>query len=126
MIFLALRYLSARRKQTLLTLLGIFFGTAAYVAISGLMLGFRGYFIDQLINNDAHVRISAREEFLTDHSLDKEFYGSTQETTQHVFWDPPPSGRKDSNIVENPQEWYQRLKTDPRVAAFSPHLTSAV
>lgn len=46
MFFLAIRYLLARRRQTLLTLLGIFFGTAAYVTISGFMLGFREYLID--------------------------------------------------------------------------------
>ncbi|OGX05557.1 MAG: hypothetical protein A2Z88_09120 [Omnitrophica WOR_2 bacterium GWA2_47_8] len=123
MIFLALRYLFARPRQTVLTLLGIFLGTAAYVSISGFMLGFRGYLVDQLINNDAHVHISAREEFLTDHSLDGSFYDRLY---SHVFWDPAPSGRKDSNMVENPQQWYQRLKADPRVEAYSPQLTASV
>ncbi|OGR89629.1 MAG: hypothetical protein A2992_02240 [Elusimicrobia bacterium RIFCSPLOWO2_01_FULL_59_12] len=123
MIFLAVRYLFARPRQTLLTLLGIFFGSAAFVAISGFMLGFRGYLIDQLINNNAHVLIQAREEFLTEHSLDAPFYGSAY---RHIFWAAPPSGRKDSDIVENPQSWYLRLKNDPRVAAYSPQLTASV
>ncbi|MDO8579928.1 MAG: ABC transporter permease [Candidatus Omnitrophota bacterium] len=123
MIFLAFRYLFERRRQTILTLLGIFLGTAAYVSISGFMLGFRGYLIDQLINNDAHVHIGAREEFLTDHSLDDPFY---QNVFAHVFWDPAPSGRKDSDMVENPQQWYKRLDADPRVEAYSPQLTASV
>ncbi len=123
MIFLALQYLFARRRQTILTLLGIFLGTAAYVSISGFMLGFRGFMIDQLINNDAHIHIGVREEFLTDHSLDDAFYPGAY---QHVFWQPAPSGRKDSNMVENPQQWYKRLDADPRVAAYSPQLTAAV
>lgn len=123
MIFLALRYLLARRRQTLLTFLGIFLGTAAYVSISGFMLGFQSYTVDQLVNNNPHVLIQAREEFLTDHSLDRAFYGSTY---RHVFWDPPPSGRKDSAMVENPQKWYARLKADPRVVAYSPQLTAPV
>jgi lipoprotein-releasing system permease protein len=122
-IFLALRYLLARRRQTLLTLLGIFFGTAAYVSISGFMLGFQGYTVDQLVNDNAHVLVQAREEFLTDHSLDRAFYG---ERYRHVFWDPAPAGRKDSAMVENPQSWYRRLKTDPRVVAYSPQLTAPV
>src|SRR5687767_11667798 len=116
MIFLALRYLFARPRQTVLTLLGIFLGTAAYVAISGFMLGFREYLIDQLINNDAHIHIEAREEFLSDHSLDKAFY---ENKADHVFWNPAPSGRKDSDMVENPQQWYVRLDADPRVAAYT-------
>ncbi len=123
MTALAIRYLFARPKQTVLTLLGIFFGTAAYVSISGFMLGFRGYFIEQLINNSAHVLIRSREDFLTEHSLDAAFYGPE---ILRVFWAVPPSGRKDSAIVENPQSWYARLKADPRVAAYSPQLTAAV
>ncbi len=120
---LALRYLFSRPRQTLLTLLGIFFGAAAYVTISGFMLGFRYYLIDQLINNSAHVLIQSREDFLTERSLDNSFFSSAY---QHIFWTVPPSGRKDSAIVENPQSWYQRLKNDPRVAAYSPQLTAPV
>lgn len=123
MIFLALRYLLARRRQTLLTFLGIFLGTAAYVSISGFMLGFQNYAVDQLVNNNPHVAVEAREEFLSDHSLDRAFYGARY---LHVFWDPPPSGRKDSAMVEDPQKWYVRLKSDPRVLAFTPQLTAPV
>jgi lipoprotein-releasing system permease protein len=122
-IALALRYLVARRRQTTLTLLGIFFGAAAYVAISGFMLGFRYYLVDQLVNNSAHVHIQAREDFLTEHGLDDSFYGKA---VRHVFWGTPPAGRKDSAIVENPQNWYRRLAADPRVAAYSPQLTANV
>lgn len=123
MIPLAVRYLFARPRQTVLTLLGIFFGAAAYIAISGFMLGFRYYLIDQLVNNSAHVLIQSREDFLNADSLDVPFYASAYE---HVFWAVPPSGRKDSAIVENPQSWYARLKSDARVDAYSPQLTAAV
>ncbi|MBI3548235.1 MAG: ABC transporter permease [Elusimicrobia bacterium] len=122
MIFLAVRYLVARRRQTLLMLLGVFFGSAAFVLISGVMLGFRGYLVNQLINTSGHIHIAAREEFLTDHSLDASFYGPLA----RVFWRVPPSGRKDSAMIEQPQAWYQRLKADPRVVAFSPQLTAGV
>lgn len=124
MISLAIKYLFSRPRQTLLMLLGIFFGTAAYVTISGIMLGFREYLIDQLVNNNAYVHIQAREVFLEEHSLDADFFG--QRGATHVFWDPPPSGRTDSGKVEKPQSWYERLKADPRVVAFSPQLTAGV
>ena len=123
MIFLALRYLVARRRQTLLTLLGIFFGTVAFISISGIMLGFREYIVGQLVSNSAHVHIRAREEFLLDHTLDQAFFG---QQFMHVFWDPAPSGRKDSAMVANPQSWYRRLAADPRVAAYTPQLTASV
>ena len=41
MIFLAIRYLMERKRQTILTLLGVFFGTMAFVAVSGSSLAFR-------------------------------------------------------------------------------------
>lgn len=123
MIFLAIRFLKARPRQTLLMLLGFFFGTAAFISLSGLMLGFRYYLIYQLINNDAHVHIEPREEFLTEHGLDRSFYGTG---LSHVFWGEPPSGRKDSAMIDSPGAWSRRLKADPRVVAYTPQLTASV
>ncbi|HNL66896.1 MAG TPA: ABC transporter permease, partial [Leptospiraceae bacterium] len=54
MISIALRQMMARKRQTALTLLGIVFGSTAYIVMSGILLGFREYLVDQLINNDAH------------------------------------------------------------------------
>lgn len=121
--FLALRHLLARRRQSLLTLLGIVFGAMAYVVISGFMEGFQEYLIDQLINNDAHIRVWAKEEFLHEHTLDREFFGPE---IAHVFWSSPPGGRKDNARIEDPQGWYRRLQADPRVQAYSPQLTAQV
>lgn len=123
MLFLALKYLFARKRQTTLTLLGIFFGTAAFIIISGFFLGFRGYLIDQLVNNNGHVYIQSREDFITEHLLDENFFGPSY---NHIFWPSPPAGRIDSDMVENPSQWYKRLENDPRVLAYSPQLTSAV
>jgi lipoprotein-releasing system permease protein len=122
MIFLAIRYLIARKKQTLLTLLGIFFGTAGFILLSGIMLGFRGYLIGQLINNNPHIHIGPREDFLTEHSLDSSFYKNEFE---HIFWNVPPSGRKSSAFIENPQNWFQLLRAHPQVAFFTPQLISS-
>jgi lipoprotein-releasing system permease protein len=122
MFYLAIRHLLARRRQTTLTLLGIFFGSMAYVVISGFMLGFQDYLIDQLINNDAHLRVWAKEDFLQEHTLDREFFGPLA----HVFWASPPGGRKDNARIEDPQGWYRRLRADPRVEAYSPQLTAQV
>lgn len=119
MIFLALRYLVARKKQTLLTLLGIFFGTAGFILLSGIMLGFRSYLVGQLVNNNPHIHIQPREDFLTEHSLDSSFYPLGYE---HIFWAVPPSGRKSSTFIENPQNWHQLLREHPQVNHFTPQL----
>lgn len=120
---LALRYLLARPRQTVLMVLGFFFGTAAFVLLSGIMLGFRHYLVYQLVNNDAHVHIQAREEFLDDKSLNQAFFGPLH---KQVVWDVPPSGRKDSDMVENPGAWYERLDGDPRVSDYTPRLSASV
>jgi lipoprotein-releasing system permease protein len=116
MMFLSIRHLLTRKKQSLLILLGIVIGTTAYVAISGMMLGFQTKLMDQLVNNDAHVRISAREDLLTPETM-----GSFP-SAKHVFWAVPPSGRKDSAKIEYPLGWFQKLDADPEVTAYSPQV----
>lgn len=118
MFFLAIRHLLSRKKQTSLTLLGIVLGTAAYIAISGLMMGFQTFIIDQLVNNDSHIRINAREELLSDADLNSAFFNADT----LVNWVKPPSGRKDNAFILAPQEWLNRLEADERVIAVSPQL----
>ena len=122
MWFLALRHLIARKRQTIFTLLGIVFGSTAFVTISGFFEGFQGFLIKQLLDNDAHIRISAREDVLTEHALDRAFFPDAT----HVFWKAPPSGGRDNQRNQNPLGWYQLLKSDPRVSAYSPQLTTQV
>jgi lipoprotein-releasing system permease protein len=121
MIFLAWRYLMIRRRQTLLTLLGVFFGTTAYVAVSGFFLGFQGYLVDQLVNNAAQVHIQARDDTLQTHALDRAFFNSN---VDHPFWGPGPSGVIGYVSVQNPRSWYIRLNADPRVESYSPLMTA--
>jgi lipoprotein-releasing system permease protein len=116
MIFLSLKHLFARKKQSLLILLGIVIGTASYVAISGMMMGFQTKLMDQLVNNDAHIRISAREESLTTQALD------SYSEVDHVFWSIPPSGRKDSAKIEYPIGWFNKLDLDPDVLFYAPQV----
>ena len=71
MLFLAWNHLTSKVKQTLLTLMGITLGTAAYITISGMMMGFQSFILEQLVNNDAHIRISAREDFITKENVEK-------------------------------------------------------
>lgn len=123
MLFLAWRHLLSRKRQTFFTLMGIVLGATAYVVITGFFLGFQDFLIDQLINNDAHVHITSREDILTEHGLDKVFYG---ERYKHVFWISPPAGRKDNSKIDNPPAWYARLSADPRVQAYSPLLSTQV
>ncbi|HEY8270933.1 MAG TPA: ABC transporter permease, partial [Pseudobdellovibrionaceae bacterium] len=118
MFFLAIRHLLSRRRQTGLTLLGIILGAAAYIAISGMMLGFQAFIVDQLVNNDSHIRINAREEILTEKSLNTAFF----DPDVLIRWLKPPSGRKDNAYILSPRSWLDRLEKNPIVLAASPQL----
>lgn len=122
MISLAIRYLFSRKRQSLFTLLGIFLGAGSFVIISGFFSGFKYFFIDNLVNNSAHIFIQAKQDFLQPHSLDAAFFGSE---ILHTFWTSVPAGEKDYSRIEKPQGWYQRLESDTRVEAYSPQLVVA-
>ncbi|HVM31521.1 MAG TPA: ABC transporter permease [bacterium] len=119
MFFLALKQLLARPRQTLLALLGITFGTAAFLILSGMMLGFREYFIQRLINTAAHISITAEDTQLEEHSLDSDFFPGAL-----VKWIAPPVNHNETPHLEYPQGWYDRLEADPRVEAYAPQMTA--
>jgi lipoprotein-releasing system permease protein len=118
--FLSWRQLLARKKQTLLILLGISLGTLLFVAISGLQLGMRRYISEMLLNNTAHVLISGAERMIDKAEVTEAFYGQEQA----VRWALPPFGKRDESRLENYQGWHQRLRQDPDVLDFSPRLVT--
>jgi lipoprotein-releasing system permease protein len=58
MIFIALKHLMARKRQSLVSLVGIVLGVAFFLAIASLMQGTEEDFIKRLIDNSPHITIS--------------------------------------------------------------------
>ena len=54
---IALRHLLARKRQTLVSLLGIVLGTAFFLGISAMMQGSETDFIHRLIDNSPHITV---------------------------------------------------------------------
>ena len=121
MLFLAIKQLLARPRQTLLALLGITFGTAAFLILSGMMLGFREYLIQRLINTTAHVSIKAEESVIEEHSLDRYFFPGAL-----VKWLVSPVSHNEPPHIEYPQGWFDRLDADNNVLAYAPQITAQV
>jgi lipoprotein-releasing system permease protein len=113
--------LMARPRQTLLALLGIMFGTAAFLILSGMMLGFREYLVQKLIDTTAHISIKAEEPTIQEHSLDRYFFPDAL-----IKWIVPPVSHNDPPQIQYPQGWYDRLDADSRVLAYAPQLTAQV
>jgi lipoprotein-releasing system permease protein len=57
LIDLARGMLARRRRQTLVSVLGVALGVAFFVAIAALMRGFQTYFVNQIIDVAPHVTI---------------------------------------------------------------------
>lgn len=58
LIFIALKHLLARKRQSLVSLMGIILGVAFFLAISSLMQGSERDFIKRLVDNSPHITIS--------------------------------------------------------------------
>jgi lipoprotein-releasing system permease protein len=116
-LFLALKQLFSKKKQSILILLGISFGTMLFVTISGMQLGFREYIMSALLNNTAHVIIRGAENTIEKKSIQKRVFGD-----QFVKWISAPSGKRDESKLENYQGWAERLRQDENVFDFSPRL----
>jgi lipoprotein-releasing system permease protein len=55
---IALAHLRTRRRQTLVSMLGVTLGVGVFISISGMMQGFEGYFRSQIIETNPHIVIS--------------------------------------------------------------------
>lgn len=110
----------ARKKQTLLILLGISFGTLLFVTISGLQLGMRGFITERLLNNTAHILISGAERMIDPIEVTEAFYGTRSKTR----WILSPFGKRDEIRLENVQSWYKVLRQDAEVLDYSPRLAA--
>lgn len=121
MIFLAIQHLLARKKQSLVTLLGIFIGTIAFIVISGFFTGFQNFMTDNLVSGDAHIKIQARERLIVKDEVEKFLFPE-----YHQFiWRRVPAGRRSAATIENIQGWYERLQSIPEVLAYTPVYTTS-
>ncbi len=118
MFFLSWRQLIARKKQTVLILLGISLGTLLFVGISGVQLGMRQYISEQLLNNTAHILISGADRVVDPEEVTETFYSDAA----RVRWITAPYGRRGEVRLQNYAGWRDRLSQDQDVVDFSPRL----
>jgi len=122
MLFLAIRHLLSRKRQTTLIFLGISMGTMMFAVISGMQLGMREFIVDRLLSNTAHIKISARDQTVDKKEMTQRFYPDGEV----INWLTPPSGKRDEAHILYPQGWFDRLRDDPAVYGYSPSLSMSV
>lgn len=119
MLFLSMKQLLSKKKQTFLIVLGISLGTMLFITISGIQLGLREYITKSLLNNTAHIMISGRENTIVREDVFHWFFD--EETT--VRWISTPYGKRNESKLENYQGWVSRLSSDPDVYDYAPRLS---
>ena len=122
MLFLAIRHLLSRKRQTALIFLGIGMGTMMFTIISGMQLGMREFVVDRLLSNTAHIKISARDQSVDKDEMTQRFYPQGEA----INWLTPPSGKREEAHILYPQGWFDRLRDDPEVLGYSPSLGMSV
>ena len=118
MFAISWRYLWSRKKQTILIFLGVILGTAAYVTISGMMLGFQNYIKEKLIDNEPHITITQK-----DVPINAEGIGQLHYPQNYIMWISKPGGYRSSDTIQNPPFWNHFLANQLQVKAWTKNFT---
>lgn len=116
-LFLGLKLLTERKRQALISILGVAMGVAAFIAMSAIMKGFQTYFIKQAVDVNAHITLSVEDEEVPDRIL-RTAYGDG--VLVQVL------GSKPKDIKDKITEYrylLRKYRDDERVLGVSPHLT---
>jgi lipoprotein-releasing system permease protein len=119
-IKIALTHLGAKKRQTLVAMLGVMFGIAMFIFQAGLMSGFQSTFIDQTVNTTANIRIYNEANKKRKPIIASAFPQSSWLTVLH-------QKPKDENPnIKNAYQIMNVLEKHPEVAGVSPFLGSQV
>lgn len=118
-IKISLRHLFAKKRQTLVAMLGVMFGIAIFIFQAGLMSGFQSTFIEQTVNTTANIRIynEANKNRPSILSLVDSLKGRLIIVRNQKPKDEQPKIRNGKQIIEI-------LEKDKNVAGVSPFLGS--
>ncbi len=115
-LFVSLKLLVERRRQTFISTLGVAIGVTAFIVMSSLMLGFQKHFIKQVIDLDAHISIKPKFEYDEDRILRKVF-------SEKVIFDILGSRPKEArDKIEDYRKIIRRYTGRLRILGISPHL----
>lgn len=115
--FVTLRLLFERKRQTIVAIVGVSIGVAAFIAMASLMNGFQKYFIEQALDLNAHVTLKVKDEPDKGRIL-KKVYG--EEVLYNVY------GTKPKQLKDKIVDYkfiIMKYERDPDIIGIAPHLT---
>lgn len=116
-LFVALKLLIERKRQTLVAIVGVSIGVGAFIAMASLMNGFQKYFIEQALDVNAHITLKIKDEPDRGRII-KRAYGDN--VHYHVY------GAKPKELKDKIVEYnfiISRYERDPEIIGAAPHLT---
>jgi len=119
---IAKTHLLAKKRQTLIAMLGVTFGIGMYILMISFMTGFNEYLEDSLLSSTPDVRIYNDIKTDYNNTLLKEITDSTK--TMAVVYHPKPKDIQPN--LKNPNAIMSDLRNDERTLAISPQLTTQV
>ncbi len=115
-LFVVFKLLTQRKRQTLVSTIGVAVGMTAFVVMSSLMLGFQKHFIKQVIDLDAHISIRPKLNY-DDKRILSRIFG--EDTILEVL------GAKPKEVRDNIRDYrwiIESYSKDKRVLGIAPHL----
>jgi lipoprotein-releasing system permease protein len=120
-LHIAFTHLVARKRQTLVAVLGVMFGIATFIFQAGLITGFQTTFIEKTINTSAHIQLFVEPDVNRKSILSGQYDPAT---TWTIVRNQQP---KDEKLrLKNGYQIVEDLEKDPRILGVSPFLGTQV
>lgn len=117
---IAITYLSARKKQTLVAALGVTFGISMFIFMQSLMKGTNDYFEKSSFSTTPHIRLYNENKVADTHLMDNFF----KDRSTKILINPKQI--QENQGLTNPYGIINEIKKNPQVVAVTPQVTANV
>lgn len=115
-LFIVLAFIKKRRKQTLVSILGVAISVTAFIVMSSIMFGFQKYFVQQVIDIEAHLTIKPKEETFEERLIRR----VDEKSLVKVYGNKP----KEKDRILGWRDIMKLVEMNPEVLGTAPHLES--
>lgn len=116
---ISIRHLFAKKRQTIVAMLGVVFGIAVFIFQAGLMSGFQTTFIDQTVNTTANIRL-----FNEANRNRPAILSQLDSLKNRTIWVRNQKPKDEQPRIRNGKQIIEILEKDPNVLGVSPFLGS--
>jgi len=115
-LFIAYKLLLERKRQTLVSVTGVAIGVCALIVMSSLMFGFQNYFIQQVIDLEAHISIKPKEYEEEDRIVKK--------AKQDAIWEVYGNKPKEKDKIVGWRDIIKEVQKREDIAGVAVHLVA--